>query len=128
MVAAIFGTSLDAGSTAAEMPLMLLRSITLALVVWTIGRFVLNGNALAWPLAIFLAIALQNAAALDQNRSDLRMNAIVILIGAAIALLWMIVTPSESEGPGGAGGALYEPTGSAHPPKSLANARDDRHA
>jgi membrane protease YdiL (CAAX protease family) len=128
VVAAIFGASLDAGATAAQMPLMLLRSITQAVVVWGIGRFVLNGNALAWPLAIFLAITLQNAAALDQNRSDLRTNAIVILIAAIVAVVWIVVTPSASEGAGGAGGTLDEPMEATSPPRSLAKPERERSA
>jgi hypothetical protein len=100
LVAAMFGAALDAGATPAQMPLMLFRSLLLAATVWAIGRFVLNGNALAWPAAIFLAIALQNAASLMQSRADLRMNAMIIAVVAIGALIWIaFATPSEASVP-----------------------------
>ena len=124
-IAAIFCASVDAGSTPAQTPLMLVRSITLALTTWAIARFILNGNALAWPAAIFTAIALQSAAALMQSRDDLRMNAIVVLIVVIAALTSLAVAPRESEGPGGAGGAMNEPTRLAPPLSSVVNTQDD---
>ena len=106
-IAALFCASVDAGSTPAQTPLMIVRSIVVALTTWAVARFVLNGNALAWPAAIFTAFALQSAAELVQSRADLRMHAIVIASVVAAALAWLLVTPSVSEGPGGAGGAPH---------------------
>lgn len=88
-IGAIFCASLDSGSTPAEMPLMLVRSLVLALTTWAIARFVLQRNALAWPAAIFTAMALQSAAELLQNRSDLQMNSIVVLVVTIVTLLWL---------------------------------------
>jgi len=88
-IGALFCASVDAGSTPAQTPLMIVRAIALALTTWAVARFVLNGNALAWPAAIFTAFALQAASALTQSRADLRVNAIVVLVAVIALLMWL---------------------------------------
>jgi len=95
-VAAMFCAALDADSTPAEMPLMLLRSLVIALTMWCIARFILNRNALAWPAAIFTAMTLQSAAMLMQNRNDLQINAIVVLIATIVMLVWLALPKLEN--------------------------------
>ena len=107
-VATIFCAALDAGAMPQQMLLMIIRSIVLAVTVWTIARFILGDNALAWPTAIFATMALQSAAMLMQNRSDLQVNAFIVIAVTIATLLWLSVAPSVSEGPGGAGGAMDE--------------------
>jgi hypothetical protein len=80
----IFCATLDPGVTTIETPLMLIRAAVTAVTLWLIARFVLNGNVLAWPLAIFLAELLPGALFLLQNhRFDLRMHAVIELAVAA---------------------------------------------
>ena len=77
--------------------LMLLASVTGALVVWAVVRFILRENLLAYPLAVALALLLGSAVTLLQNqRSDLIVNAVVEIV-AAIALAVWIAYPTHSE-------------------------------
>jgi membrane protease YdiL (CAAX protease family) len=88
-ISAIFLAMLDPGVSEAQAPLMLARAAIWTLVMWIVGRFILNGNPLAWPLAVFLAIALQTAATLMQNhRPDLLANGVALIGFAVIAILW----------------------------------------
>ncbi|MGZ7032524.1 MAG: CPBP family glutamic-type intramembrane protease, partial [Thermoanaerobaculia bacterium] len=85
----IFCATLDPGATMAETPLMLLRAAVMAATLWLVARFVLNGNILAWPLAIFTAELLPSAIFLLQNhRTDLRAHAIVEIALVAAVLIW----------------------------------------
>ena len=111
ILATIFCASLDAGTMPQQMPLMIVHSIVLAFTAWTVARFILGSNALAWPAAIFTAMALGSAAMLAQNdRSDLQMNAMVVIVVTAATLLWLSLA------------------GGAPPPRSFANAQDDNYA
>lgn len=86
---AIFCAAVDPLVTNAQAPLMFVRAAAVALVCWTIGRYVLGANPLAWPLAIFTAATLQTAAVLLQNhRPDLTANAIALLVFTVAALAW----------------------------------------
>lgn len=90
-VTAVFLALLDPSVTPAEAPLMLLGALTAAALVWLLGRYVLNGNPLAWPLAIFLALILQIAAELLRNqRADLIANGIALLALSVITMIWMV--------------------------------------
>lgn len=88
-VVAVFLAMLDPLVNARQAPLMLANALALALVVWIVARYVLDGNALAWPLAFFLASTLNTASVLLENhRTDLLINAVALLAVAAAALLW----------------------------------------
>jgi membrane protease YdiL (CAAX protease family) len=93
----IFCVSVDPLATPAQAPLMLVRALMVALLAWVVARYVLDGNPLAWPLAVFLSSVLQSANVLLHNhRPDLTGNAIVLLIVAAAAILWMTVPKSQA--------------------------------
>ncbi|HEX2060694.1 MAG TPA: hypothetical protein VHK90_08130, partial [Thermoanaerobaculia bacterium] len=89
-IAAVFCLSVDPLATAAQTPLMLLRALALALIVWVVARYVLDGNPLAWPLAAFLGSLAQAAALLLQHqRPDLQANAIALILIALAVLIAM---------------------------------------
>lgn len=92
-MAAIFCASCDPNATAAQTPLMLVRSIVLALTLWAVARFILNGNPLAWPAAIFMAMALRSAAVLVQNHEEPS----VIFTMVILLLISMIARQPEKE-------------------------------
>jgi membrane protease YdiL (CAAX protease family) len=101
----VFLTTLDPGVTLAQTPLMTVRALAAALMVWIIGRFVLDGNPLAWPLAVFLATTLQAAATMMRNhRPDLVANGVALLVLAAIVLPY-VAAVRHSERGGGLGGS-----------------------
>jgi hypothetical protein len=88
-IAGFFCAALDPFVTATEMPLMLARAAVLTLLVWTVGRYVLDGNPLAWPLAVFLVLTLQSAATLlDNSRTDLVANGVALVVIVIAVLLW----------------------------------------
>jgi membrane protease YdiL (CAAX protease family) len=88
-IAAVFCASLDPAATPAQAPLMLAGSLVVALLVWGIGRYVLNGNPLAWLLFVFIGSTLQAAGVLLQNhRPDLTANAVALFVFAAAAAAW----------------------------------------
>jgi membrane protease YdiL (CAAX protease family) len=88
-IVAIFLAMLDPLVTARQAPLMLAHALAIAVTVWVVAKYVLNGNALAWPLAFFLASTLQTASVLlDNQRTDLLANAIALIAIAAAALVW----------------------------------------
>jgi hypothetical protein len=89
-VTALFLTFLDSSATPAQTPLMLLSAATLAVVPWIAVRFFLGRNLLAYPLTIALAMLLSSVALLLQNdRPDLRANAIGEIVVIAALLLWV---------------------------------------
>ena len=92
-IAAIFCLTVDSSATLAQAPLMLLQSAVTAALIWVIARYVLNGNPLAWPLAVFIALTLSTAAALMTNhRTELLMHGAALIAFAVIALVWMART------------------------------------
>jgi membrane protease YdiL (CAAX protease family) len=95
-IAAVFCVSLDPTATLAQAPLMLLRALAAALAAWVVARYVLDGNPLAWPLAVFTGSLLQTAAVLLQNhRPDLIANGVALLVFAAMAVAWAAAAPRE---------------------------------
>jgi membrane protease YdiL (CAAX protease family) len=89
-IAAVFLAAIDPQATAAQAPLMLLYALCMAGLVWVVGRYVLDGNPLAWPLAAFVGSLLQAAAMLLQNhRPDLIGSGIALVVFAVVALVWM---------------------------------------
>ena len=88
-VAALFCVTLDPSATAAQAPLMLIRSLLVATLAWLVARYVLDANPLAWPLTIFVAVALQSAGVLLQNhRADLIANGVALIAFAVLAIAW----------------------------------------
>lgn len=96
-IAALFCLTLDPSVTMAQAPLMLIRSLLIALLAWVVARYVLDANPLAWPLTIFIAALLQSAGVLLQNhRSDLIANAAALIALGVVALIWSAgVSPAE---------------------------------
>jgi membrane protease YdiL (CAAX protease family) len=91
----VFFAALNPGTTPQQLPLMLARALGTALLMGLIARFVLDSNLLAWPLTIFLAAILQTAATLLHNhRPDLLANGVALLVLAAAAVLFFLVTRS----------------------------------
>jgi membrane protease YdiL (CAAX protease family) len=89
-IAALFCAVLDPSVTLEQTPLMLARSLGLALLAWVLARYVLRANPLAWPLFVFLLGTLQTSAVLLRNhRPDLRANAIALIVFAVVAVIWV---------------------------------------
>ena len=85
----VFCVSLDSSVTASELPLMIITRLILAVMVWVIGWYILDGNVLAWPLAAFTAAVFQSGMALAQNdRADLRLNAAILFAIGLFTLIW----------------------------------------
>ncbi|HYS55018.1 MAG TPA: CPBP family intramembrane glutamic endopeptidase [Thermoanaerobaculia bacterium] len=85
-----FAVGLKYNTTAAEAPMVLLSSVTGALLIWFVARYVLRENLLAYPLAVALAVLLGDAATLLQNhRGDLIVNAVVDILVAIALIVWM---------------------------------------
>ncbi len=100
-IVGVFLATLDPSATLAQAPLMLVRAIATALLLWLIARYVLDSNPLAWPLTAFLSLTLSAASALLQHhRPDLLANGIALLVFAAVAVVW-----AASPGPRAEGGA-----------------------
>ena len=96
-ILALFFIALDSNTKPSEAPMMLLSSITGALLAWFIVRFVMRENLLAYPLAAALALLLGSAATLLQNhRSDLMVNGVVDILAVMALVVW-IAYPSPAE-------------------------------
>ena len=88
-VAVLFCLTLDSTVTARQLPTTILGTLIAALILWALVRYVLGANLLAYPLAILIAQLLLGGATLLQNqRQDLIVNGIVMLVAAAAAALW----------------------------------------
>jgi membrane protease YdiL (CAAX protease family) len=95
-IAATFCALTDASVTTAQMPLMLIGALMAAVLVWIVGRYILNGNPLAWPLAVFLGVVLQSASTLvTQHRPDLLAHGIALALIASAALVWISSARAE---------------------------------
>ncbi|HET8797993.1 MAG TPA: hypothetical protein VFO89_09900, partial [Thermoanaerobaculia bacterium] len=94
----LFFVMLDPGVTLAQAPLMLVRTLAAALVVWLIARYVLDANPLAWPATIFLALTLSAAATfLQHTRPDLIANGIALMAIAAGVVVWLLAGGEEDD-------------------------------
>ena len=88
-IGGIFCASVDPLVTARQAPLMLAHAAAIALLAWLVARHVLNGNPLAWPLAVFAAATFQiGAVLLEQQRPDLLANGVALVVLALAALAW----------------------------------------
>jgi membrane protease YdiL (CAAX protease family) len=97
-IGAIFLAMLDPTVMWSQAPLMLAGALAVAIVAWVVARHVLDGNPLAWPLAVFLFSVLQAAKMLLQNhRPDLQANGIALLVFAAAAILWVASSRRSQE-------------------------------
>jgi hypothetical protein len=57
---------------------------------WLVAYRVLGSNVLAWPATVFCGSLLQSGAVLVQNdRSDLILHGVILLIVVAAALIWL---------------------------------------
>jgi membrane protease YdiL (CAAX protease family) len=89
LIATIFCATVDPSATLEQTPLMLVRALLMAVLVWIIARYVLGKNPLAWPLFVFLILVLKTISILMQHmRFDLRANAIAMMIFVVIAIAW----------------------------------------
>jgi membrane protease YdiL (CAAX protease family) len=96
-IAAVFCVSVDPSATLAQAPLMLLRALAAALLAWVVARYVLDGNPLAWPLAVFIGSLLQTASILLQNhRPDLIANGVALIVFAAVAVAWVATSREQT--------------------------------
>jgi Type II CAAX prenyl endopeptidase Rce1-like len=97
-IAAVFCAVVDPSVTTAQAPMMLARSLALAALLWLVARYVLGANPLAWPLAIFIGLSVQTAAALIANqRNDLIAHGVALVVFAAAAIVWSAAPwPSRS--------------------------------
>ena len=127
VIAILFCASLEPSVTLPETPLMLFRAILLAAALWVAGRYVLNGNALAWPLAIFLGELVPSALFLLQNhRLDLRANGIAELIVVTLVITALAAPSPRVRGEGGQRpdeGLPQEPSPGLRPPSPAARER-----
>ena len=95
-IIALFCVLLDPLVTTAQTPLMILRCLVIAGVMWLIARFVLDANPLAWPVAAFLVSILLAASSLLQNhRPDLVANGVALLVFGVAALVWLGARDAE---------------------------------
>ncbi len=86
----LFAASLDISVLPGEIPLMLVTTALFAVIVWLIARYVLDGNVLAWPVAVFIASLAQGGLVLVRNhRSDLILHGSILLALGTITLLWV---------------------------------------
>jgi hypothetical protein len=84
---ALFCAALDSSVNLHQTPLMLASAATIAALGFVIVRWILRDNVLAYPLAIFIAMTLQNASSMMNNhRVDLQANAIAELIAILIVI------------------------------------------
>ncbi|HKR62215.1 MAG TPA: CPBP family intramembrane glutamic endopeptidase [Thermoanaerobaculia bacterium] len=85
-----FFMTLDPSASMSQTPLMLVRAIVAAALIFVVARVVLDANPLAWPLTFFLAALLQAAATMLRNhRPDLIANGAALLVLAAIAIVFV---------------------------------------
>ena len=88
-IVVVFCASIDPLATPTQVPLMLIRGLVVAALVWVLARYVLGANPLAWPLFAFVAATLQTASVLVENhRPDLLANALALVVFALVALIW----------------------------------------
>jgi membrane protease YdiL (CAAX protease family) len=84
---ALFCSALDSSAEPHQMPLMLASAITVAILGYVIVRWILRDNVLAYPIAIFIAMTLQNASSMIRNhRFDLQANAVAELVAIVIVI------------------------------------------
>ncbi|HEX3109176.1 MAG TPA: CPBP family intramembrane glutamic endopeptidase, partial [Thermoanaerobaculia bacterium] len=88
-IGVIFCASMRPDATLAQTPLMLFRAAALAVLTWAIARYVLDGNVLAWPFAVFMAILLNGIDSMAQHRLDLHINVLVLAIVLVAAIVWL---------------------------------------
>jgi len=118
----VFLLSLDPLAKLSQSPLMFAKALVVAALVWLVARSVLGANPLAWPMVVFIGGSLQIAAVLLSNhRPDLIANGVAMIVFVLAAIAFFVI-PSGSEGPGRVEGTVDDTT---HPPRSLADARDD---
>ena len=109
---------------AARLPAFLFTLATAAFVAWFARRVWGPQEAMIAPivtLATPLTIAFSRTVIFD--------SALAFFITVALGCFYLAIDsrhPERSEGPGGPGGALNDPTGAARAPRSLAHARDDK--
>lgn len=93
----VFCLLVDPSVTPKQAPLMLIGAALVAALTWIVARYVLDGNPLAWPLAVFVALTLRTGAALvDNHRTELIIHGVVVLAFALLALAWAAV-PRRSD-------------------------------
>lgn len=94
---ALFTSAIDSSADMRQMPLMLASAITIAILGYVIVRWILRDNVLAYPLAFFIAMTLQNASAMMRNhRFDLQANAIAELVAIVIVIAFFAL-PREPQ-------------------------------
>jgi len=93
-VVAIFLVFLNPGTRGREAPLMLLSAAVFAGLAWFLVRYVLRDNLLAYPVAAAMVMLLTSAASMLQNhRSDLTVNAVIVIVAAVVLAGWIALPP-----------------------------------
>lgn len=94
-MAVIFCVTIDSSATPRELPMTLITSALLAAVVWTIGRYLLDGNPLAWPLAAFTTSLVESGVSMIQNhRADMQLQGSIAFAIAIATLIWAVGLPN----------------------------------
>ena len=55
----------------------------------SLARYVLDGNVLAWPFVVFLAVMLNGIDSMAQHRLDLHVNAAAVAVLLVAAIVWL---------------------------------------
>ena len=96
-VIAIFFLLMDPSARGLEIAIMSISAAAGAGLLWFLVRHVMRDNLLAYPIAIALSLLLLNAADLLQNdRHDLTINGVILIIAAIALAAWMAI-PGRTE-------------------------------
>ncbi len=89
-ITAILFITLDPNARGSQSAFMLISAATAAVLVWFLVRYVLRDNFLAYPLTAVFALLLGSASTLLQNhRSDLIANGVIVLVAAFALAAWV---------------------------------------
>jgi hypothetical protein len=76
---------------------MLFSAAVTTALAWFLVRYVLRDNLLAYPVAAAIALLLNNAASmLENHRSDLMINGVIVILAAVALAAWMAI-PQRAE-------------------------------
>lgn len=90
VVGSLVLVSVDSSVRGFQIPMMLCEAILTSLALWGVVRWILRENLLAYPVALFLSLALSSAAAMLQNqRADLQLQGWMMIAATVLALIWI---------------------------------------
>jgi membrane protease YdiL (CAAX protease family) len=94
-IAVLFCASVRPDATFAQTPLMLFRAAALALLVWAVAKYVLDGNVLAWPLAVFIAVMVNGILSMAEHRLDLHLHVLAVAVALVAMMIWVAWPKAE---------------------------------